>query len=83
MNKEGINKHAKLYGVGDVMRPEAYTKVYRQLRKAGSNPQGREHQLFVQCQMAIPKSIHTSTNIWTHRLYFRICMYIQIHICIQ
>lgn len=65
------------------MRPQAYTENYRQLRKAGSCPQGREHQLFVQWQMAISESIHTSNIIWTHRLCFRMYMFIQIHVCIQ
>jgi hypothetical protein len=54
------------------MRPQAYTKDYRQLGKAGSGRggliQGRAHQSVVQCRMVSPESMHASNIIQTDRL---------------
>lgn len=49
------------------MRPQSYTKKYRQLSNAGGGrgdpSQERAHQMVVQCQTVIPENIHTSNVI--------------------
>lgn len=78
---DDTNWHAKVDREKPI-RPELYTKNYRQLRKArsmrGRLPWRRAYQLFVHCQKVIPETIHTRNIIqcmfFVHILYMFICM---------
>lgn len=64
-------------------RLQSYTKKYRQLvyveNGRNSIPQGKAHQLIVQCQKVSPKNIHTGKIIHTEQVTLEINM----HMCVK
>ena len=74
------NEHAKLHGENP-MRPQSYTKNYRQVLLKAENErrdplQGRVYQLGVQCQIVSPG------NTYTHQVIYR-KIHIHTNICIH
>lgn len=66
--QEDIDERVKL-DRENFMRPQSYTKNYKQLKEAGNErgalPQGRVLQLAVQCQMVLTENISTDSIIQT------------------
>lgn len=66
-------------------RLQSYTKKCRQLVYAengrNSIPQGKAHQLIVQCQKVSPKNIHTDNIIHTEQVILEIN--IHMHMCVK
>jgi hypothetical protein len=65
------------------LRPQFYEpKSYGSLRKAGSGrgspPQGRPHQLVIQCQKVSPKNIHPSS---IKHIEQNMCIYVFLQAC--
>lgn len=69
------------------MRPQLYTKNYRQQSTAGRGrgcpPQGRTHQLVVNTKQLARKKYIQVTLYGLNSLYLGIHMNIQIHIHVQ
>jgi hypothetical protein len=81
-SQSDVNKHVRLHGE-KFMRPQPSTMNYKKLRKAENSrsglPQGRAHQLVVQCQMVSPEHMQNRKFMWTGQFHITIliyCMYI-------
>lgn len=77
------SEHTKVDS-GKPIRPQSYTKNYRQLRNAGSKRrdllQRRVHKLLVHWQTFRPQTMHKGNSIWAQQVIIRNVY--DIHVCI-
>lgn len=83
LNNDDANGHVKVGGEKP-MRPQLYTKNYRQLRKLGEGKMcspRRVHQMIMWCQMVRPEIMRAGHIIYTEKVILRNIKY--MYVCMQ